>query len=89
MTYKAKRKIDETKEDIARVKDEITELEEWLKKAVEKIVEKSEKVAEDLSTKELKPRRAEVRINLVALAWKPIWIVDYKERGLNRTALET
>ena len=28
MTYKAKRKIDETKEDIARVKDEITEMEE-------------------------------------------------------------
>jgi hypothetical protein len=90
MTSKAKRKVDETKEDIARVKEDTTKLEDELKKAVEKIVEKYEKVSEDLSMKEVKPRRADVRINLVALAWKPIWIIDYKERGLlQRTAIKT
>jgi hypothetical protein len=90
MTSKAKRKVAETKEDIARAKENITELENELKKAVEKIVEKYEKSAEDLSMKELKPRRTDVRINLVALAWKAIWIIDYKEKGLqNRTVIET
>jgi hypothetical protein len=89
MTSKAKRKIDETKVDITRIKEDITELEEELKKNVERIVEKYEKVAEDLSMKELKPRRADVRVNLVALAWKPIWIVEYKEKGhLHGTAIE-
>jgi hypothetical protein len=90
MTSKAKRKADETKEDITRIKDDISELEAELKKAVDQIVEKYEKVSEDLNMKEIKPRRADVRINLIALAWKPIWIVDYKEGGLlHRTALET
>ena len=90
MTSKAKRKVDETKEDVVRFKEDIVELEEELKTAVEKIVEKYEKVSEDFSMKELKPKRADIRINLVAIAWKPIWIADYKERGLlHRTAIET
>jgi len=89
LTSKAKRKIDETKEDITRVKKDTTELEAELKKAVEKIVEKYDKVTENIIVKEFKPRRTDVRINLVALAWKPIWTVDYKEKGLShRTVIE-
>ena len=89
MTSKAKRKIDETKEDITRVKKDTTELEAELKKAVEKIVEKYDKVTENVIVKEFKPRKTDVRINLVALAWKPSWIVDYKEKGLShRTVIE-
>jgi len=89
MTSKAKREFDETKEDITRAKKDITELEAELKKAVDQILEKYEKVAEDLSVNELKPKKTDIRINLVALAWKPYWIVDYKERGLlKRTAVE-
>lgn len=82
MTSKAKRQINETKEDITRVKKDITELETELKKAVDQIIEKYEKVNEDLSIKELKPKKTDIRINLVALAWKPYWIAEYKESGL-------
>jgi len=53
MTSKAKREFDETKEDITRAKKDITELEAELKKAVDQILEKYEKVAEDLSVKKL------------------------------------
>ncbi len=89
LTSKAKRKIDETKEDITRVKEDTTELEAELKKAVEKIVEKYDKVTENVIVKEFKPRRTDIRINPVALEWKPIWIVDYKEKGLShRTVIE-
>ena len=89
MTSKAKRKVDETKEDIVRIKEDIMELEEELKTAIEKIVKKYENVADDLSEKEVKPRKTDVKVNLVALAWKPIWIVDYKEKGLShRTAID-
>jgi hypothetical protein len=89
MTSKAKRKVDETKEDIVRTKEDIMELEEELKTAIEKIVKKYEKVADDLSLKEVKPRKTDVKVNLVALAWKPIWIVDYKEKGLSHiTAID-
>jgi len=89
LTSKAKRKIDETKEDIIRIKKDTTELEAELKKAVEKIVEKYDKVTENVIVKEFKPKKTDIRINLVALAWKPIWIVDYKQKGLShRTAIE-
>jgi hypothetical protein len=89
MTSKAKREIAETKEDIARVKKDSSKLETELKKAVDQIVEKYEQGAEDLSVEEFKPKRADVKINLVALAWRPYWIVDYKERGLlQRTTIE-
>ena len=89
MTSKAKRKIDETKEGIARVKEDSSKLEAELKKAVDQIVKKYENIAEDLKEEEVKPKRADVKINLVALAWKPYWIVDYKERGLlQRTAMK-
>ena len=89
MTSKAKRKVDETKEDIARVKKAAAKLEAELKNVVDQIVEKYEKGAENWSVKEFKPKRADIKINLVALVWKPYWIVDYKERGLLlRTAIE-
>ena len=90
MTSKAKRKIDETKEEITRVKKDATELEAELKKAVEKIVEKYDKVTENVIVKEFKPRRNDVKINLVALAWKPSWIVNYNEKALShRTIIES
>jgi hypothetical protein len=89
MTSKAKREIAETKEDIARVKKDASKLEAELKKAVDEIVEKYEKGADDLSVEEFKPKRTDVKINLVALAWRPYWIVDYKEKGLlQRIAIE-
>jgi len=83
LTSKAKRKIKETKGDMARVKEDASKLEAELKKAVDKIVEKYEKISEDLRLVEFKPRRSDVKINLVALAWKPYWIVDYKEKGIS------
>ncbi|MEJ2240878.1 MAG: DUF87 domain-containing protein [Candidatus Bathyarchaeota archaeon] len=90
MTSKAKRKVDETKEDIARLQKDISELEAELKKVVDKIVEKYENVSKDLGEKELKPKRTDVKINLVALAWKPYWVIHYKEKGvLKKTTLES
>ena len=89
MTSKAKREIAETKEDIVRAKKDASKLEAELKKAVDQIVEKYEKGAEDLSVEEFKPKRTDVKINFVALAWRPYWIVDYKEKGLlQRTVIE-
>jgi hypothetical protein len=87
MTSKAKRKIEETKGDISRVKNDLSKLEGELKKAVDQIIRKYEDVAENLSIKELKPKRADVKIDLVALVWRPYWIIDYKERGLVRSTI--
>ena len=83
LTSKAKRKVEETGGDIDRLKEDASKLEAELKKAVDKIVEKYEKISDDLRVVEFKPKRSDAKINSVALAWKPYWIVDYKEKGIS------
>ena len=84
LTSKAKRNIDETKKEIVEAKKDVSELEEELRKAVEKIVEKYEKGIGRLNFEEFKPKRTDVKINLVSLAWQPYWIINYKEKGLSQ-----
>jgi hypothetical protein len=38
-----------------------------------------------LTTQELAPRRSDVDVNLVALAWMPSWLISYQQGGLTRT----
>ena len=82
LTSKAKMNISKTKKEIGEAKKDVTQLEEELKKEVEKIVEKYEKGIGRLSYKEFKPKMSDIKIKSVALAWKPIWLMRYKERGL-------
>ncbi len=84
LTSKAKRNIAETKKEIVEAKKDVSELEEELRKAVEKIVEKYEKGIGRLNFEEFKPKRTDVKINLVSLAWQPYWIINYKEKGLSQ-----
>jgi len=79
MTSKAKMEIEETKEEITEMKDDIANLEGKLKEAVEEITRKWEEAPDDLITEELKPRRTDVKTQLVALAWAPFWLLTYKE----------
>jgi hypothetical protein len=83
LTSKAKRNVAETKEDIVEAKRDVSKLERELEKAVEKIVKKYEKGIGELHSEEFKPKRADVKIKLVALAWQPYWTIYYEERGLS------
>lgn len=89
LTSKAKRRMEKSKEGIEKTKKNIAEIESELEKAVEKIVDKYEKATERITLEEIKPKRTDIKIKLIALAWKPYWIVHYKEKGLSETtALE-
>jgi hypothetical protein len=87
MTSKAKRKVAERKEKIAEAKKDTAELEKELEKGVKEIVEHYEKGVEDITYEELKPRRTDVKVNLVALAWEPYWRIHYKDRGTAQTTI--
>ncbi len=39
----------------------------------------------DLFEEELKPRRIDVNVHLMALAWLPFWLIYYKEGKILRT----
>jgi hypothetical protein len=87
MTSKVKMDIQETKEEIGEVKEDVLQLEGELKEAVNEITEKWDKVQEELVTEEIKPRRSDVKVHLVALAWTPFWQFAYNEGGLPQSML--
>jgi hypothetical protein len=84
MTAKAKRSIEETKEEISELKEAMTKLENELKEAVDEITSKWNLTIEDLTIEEVKPRRSDIHIQLVALAWLPLWQITYNYHGGQR-----
>lgn len=87
MTSKAKRKVTEKKEKIDEAKKDASELEEELEKGVKEIVDHYEKGFEKITYEKLKPRRTDVKVNLVALAWEPYWRIHYKDKGTSQTTI--
>ncbi len=72
-----------------KIKKNITKLEETLKIAVQKIVEKYEKATERARLEQIKPKRSDIKVKMVELAWYPYWVIKYKEKGISRiTTLE-
>jgi len=84
LTRKAKLELAETMDEIANVEEDIAELEAELKEAADEITQRWENALDDLTTQELKPRRTDVDVRLVALAWLPSWLISYKEGDRTR-----
>ncbi len=86
LAAKAKMEIEETRQEIEEVKQEMAELEAELEEAVAEIRERWEEALEDIEEVEIKPRRADVAVSIVALAWRPVWYIEYEAGGLPHTA---
>jgi hypothetical protein len=85
MTRKAKLELEETMDEIADAQEDVAELEAELKEAADEITQRWENATEDLTTEELKPRRTDVDVQMVAVAWLPSWLIGYKEGRRSRT----
>ncbi len=81
MTARAKQDVEESEEEIARLQQEIEEMEAELKAEAEEISRRWEEMQDDIETYEVKPRRADVDVNLAALVWLPYWEVIYDAGG--------
>jgi hypothetical protein len=84
MSVKAKVDIERTQQEIAEIQTEIKEIEGELAEAVEVIKKQWTDVLNDLSEEKVKPRRTDVDVSLVALVWKPTWLITYNEFGTQR-----
>lgn len=78
---KAKLQLEETRDDISVLEEEIKQLEAELQEEVEAIRERWESALTDLMEHEVRPRRKDVQISFFGLAWTPHWRVAYKDRG--------
>ncbi len=74
MTSRAKEDIRESEQEIAALETELADLRDNLADNVAVIGDKWDAVLSDVETFEVAPRRSDVRIDVVGLAWSPVWI---------------
>ena len=67
--------------DMVEKQEKYDELEE----EAGEITQKWDDLMDDLETEELEPRRTDVDVQLVALAWMPSWLITYDDGGHTRT----
>ena len=84
MTEKAKLEIEDTADEIERVKTQVRELEKELKEAIDIITKKWETAEDDIDYIEIKPKKSDVEVRIFTLAWAPRWRIDYKDKEQKR-----
>ncbi len=84
---KAKLDFEETQDQIAKLEEDIAELEAELQAAAEEITRQWADSLEDLDVEEIHPRRSDVDVRLAALAWLPFWYITYTDGTGTGTAM--
>jgi hypothetical protein len=88
LTRQARADIEESEQEIEELEQEIDELEQEAKAEMEDLAEKWAGLIDEWQEEEIRPRRADVRINLFALAWLPRWEVVVGSQALSMPAFE-
>jgi hypothetical protein len=77
LTTKALSDVKESEEQIARLKADIEDMRREMEKEAEDLADQWADVVEDLETYSVKPRRSDVNVQLVSVAWTPYWEIGY------------
>ena len=85
MRRKAAQKVEASKEDIEKFEQDYRDLETDLKKKLDQIRMKWDKVSTGITRKEIKPRRTDIKIDGTFLVWQPYWVT---ENGSKTSALK-
>ncbi len=77
MTANARADVEESRETIQSILQEIDACNDDMKKLADQISLKWERLEDDISRVEIAPRRSDVTVNFLALAWLPFWRISY------------
>jgi len=80
-TKLAKIKLEEAEADVEDLQQDIDKLEEELQGEVVEVRDRWEEALVKFEEVAVKPRRTDVQIDLVGLAWAPHWQITYQSRG--------
>ncbi len=69
---KEKQDVERARETVEALTEDLEELSRELEEEIEKIEERFDPANEELSTVSIRPRRSDVEVRLVALAWEPV-----------------
>ncbi len=78
MTSTAKADIKESEEEIARLQAEIEDMRQEMQEEAASITDKWAATLDDIETYAVKPRRSDVQVEVVALAWTPYWEIGHR-----------
>ena len=81
----AAQNVEQSKQLIEQLTAEKQKLEEQLLADIADITARWEQVADALTTEQIKPRRTDVDVRTTALAWVPMWQVQYDDNLGERT----
>ncbi len=86
MTARAGQEVEQAERELAEVKTDIAAIEAQIKEQTEAITLKWANLLDDLTSDEISPRRADVDVQLIALAWLPSWLIRYDDGITTRTS---
>ncbi len=87
MTMKASYAVEELTEAIQELERDIQQLQEELREQSDAITRKWADSLDQVKVEELKPRRADVEVQTVAVAWLPSWLIRYHDGLQERAAV--
>lgn len=85
MTARAGQEVQETRAEIEDLREEILDLERELEEAAEEITLKWVRIMDEIETHDITPRRADVDVRGVLLAWLPSWVIRYADGTRHHT----
>ena len=85
ITSQAGQDLEQSREEITDFKNEIAALATQLKEQSEAITLKWANLMDDLGKEELAPRRTDIDVQMIALAWLPSWVIRYSDGQRLRT----
>ncbi|MGD8626583.1 MAG: hypothetical protein PVJ34_18745, partial [Anaerolineae bacterium] len=88
LTKQAQADVEESEEVIDELEDQIDELEQEARQELEELKDAWNERIDDLEEIEVRPRRADVQLNLFALAWLPHWQVVAGGQTLSAPAFQ-
>jgi hypothetical protein len=88
MTRQAKADVKESEETIKELKKQISEVKQDATAELEELDAKWREQIDEVEEIEVRPRRADVRIELFALAWLPYWELSIGDQALSMPAFE-
>lgn len=88
MTRQAKADVQESERTLKALEDELEDLENEAKADVEEITDRWNELVDEVEEVEVRPRRADVQVGLVALAWLPRWEVMVAGQSLSMPAYD-
>jgi hypothetical protein len=77
LTTKALGDVQESEEEIKRLEEEIEEMTKEMERETQELADEWADVAEEVELYSVKPRRKDVKAELVTLAWAPFWDIGY------------